>query len=104
MRQFMSTFDADIFPGLAHDILLGLPWLIKENPYIDFRSGRIQVLQEQDYVALPTVSCPRQQNASAEDSPFRGQKEMLMVVIRPVDDDSVPVETIPEDHEGSDVS
>ena len=42
--QFMSTFDADIFPGLAHDILLGLPWLIKENPYIDFRSGRIQML------------------------------------------------------------
>ena len=27
-----------------------------------------------------------------------------MVVIRPVDDDSVLVETIPEDHEGSDVS
>ena len=43
--QFMSTFDADIFPGLAHDILLGLPWLIKKNPYIDFRSGRIHVIQ-----------------------------------------------------------
>ena len=27
-----------------------------------------------------------------------------MVVIRPVDDESVPVQTIPEDHEGSDVS
>ena len=57
--QFMSTFDADIFPGLAHDILLGLPWLIKENPYIDFRSGRIQVLQGQDYVMLPMASCPK---------------------------------------------
>ena len=57
--QIMSIFDADIFPGLAHDILLGLPWLIKENPHIDFRSGRIQVLQGQDYVALPTASCRR---------------------------------------------
>ena len=29
---------------------------------------------------------------------------MLMVVVKPVDDDSVPVETIPEDQEGSDIS
>ena len=57
--QFMSTFDAEIFPGLAHDILFGLPWLIKENLYIDFRLGRIQVLQGQDYVALPIVSFSR---------------------------------------------
>ena len=43
--QLLSTFDADIFPGLAHDILLGLPWLVKENPHSDFRSGKIEVLQ-----------------------------------------------------------
>ena len=67
--QFTSVFDADIFPGLAHDILLGLPWLIKENPHIDFQSGRIQVLQGQDYMALPTVNCPKQQVIS-EDNPF----------------------------------
>ena len=102
--QFMSTFDADIFPGLAHDILLGLPWLIKENPHIDFRSGRIQVLQGQDYMVLTTASCPRQQKVSSEDSPFTGQKNMLMVVVKPVDEDDVPVETIPEDQEGSDVN
>ena len=101
--QFMSIFDADIFPGLAHDILLGLPWLIKENPHIDFRSGKIQVLQGQDYVTLPTVSCPKQRESTSQVSPFKDQKNMLMVVIKPADDDSIPVETIPEDHEGSDV-
>ena len=29
---------------------------------------------------------------------------MLMVVVKPIDDDSFPIETIPEDHEGSDIS
>ena len=42
--QLLSTFDADIFPCLAHDILLGLPWLVKENPHIDFKSRKVEVL------------------------------------------------------------
>ena len=104
--QLLSTFDADIFPGLAHDILLGLPWLVKENPHIDFRSGKIEVLQGQDYISLPTMSCPQPQAAEespSQVSPFKQQKDMVMVVIRPVDDDVEPVETIPEEHDGSDV-
>ena len=58
--QLVSSIDADVFPGLAHDVLLGLPWLIKENPHIDFRPGRIQALQGQDFMELPTVSHPKQ--------------------------------------------
>ena len=40
----------------------------------------------------------------SEDNPFQAHKDMLMVVIKPVDDDSIPVETIPEEHNGSDVN
>ena len=77
--QFTSAFDAGVFPGLAHDILLGLPWLVKENPQIDFQSCKIQVLQGQDYVALPIVNCPKPQMRS-ENNPFMDHKDMLIVV------------------------
>ena len=61
------------------------------------------MLQGQDYVALPTVNCPKPQ-MKLEDNPFRDHKDMLMVVIKPIDDDSIPVETIPDEHDGSDVT
>ena len=40
----------------------------------------------------------------SEDNPFQAHKDILMVVIKPIDDDSIPVETILEEHHGSDVN
>ena len=58
---------------------------------------------------MPTVSCPKEPTVQQESSsssqinPFAGKRDMIMVVIRPIDDDAVPVETIPDEHEGTDV-
>ena len=46
--------DVDVFDKLSHELLLGLPWLIQENPRIDFSRGIVTVHRQSGEIELPT--------------------------------------------------
>ena len=48
-----TQFSADLFPNLGYDVILGYPWLLRENPSIDFRSGLVTVDRRQRAYTLP---------------------------------------------------
>ena len=50
--------DFDVFPGLGYDLLLGVPWLVAEQPVIDFRRGTVKVVRGQEELHLPTGTQP----------------------------------------------
>ena len=50
----VTRFSADVFLGLSHDVLLGQPWLVKEDPRIRFRDGTIELQRGDTFYYLPT--------------------------------------------------
>ena len=44
---------AKVFPGLHKPILLGIPWLQKENPHIDWAQEVVVVKKDSDWITLP---------------------------------------------------
>ena len=50
----VTRFSADVFPGLSHDVLLGQPWLVKEDPRIRFRDGTVELQRGDTFHYLPT--------------------------------------------------
>ena len=52
------NIDLDVFTALEHEIILGLPWLVAENPRIDFKSGRITVVRNMTELHIPIRTNP----------------------------------------------
>jgi hypothetical protein len=44
---------AKVFPGLQKNMILGIPWLTKENPHINWTIGTVVVKQDQQWIQLP---------------------------------------------------
>ena len=40
---YRETIQAKVFPGLQKPMILGIPWLQKENPHIDWTRGVVTV-------------------------------------------------------------
>ena len=48
--KYRGTVLAKVFPGLQKEMILGMPWLHKENPQINWTQGEILVQQGQEWV------------------------------------------------------
>ena len=106
----MTRFSADVFPGLSHDVILGQPWLVKEDPCIQFRDGTVELQWGDTFHYLPTrvnlcIPTPKtvRQQVSDRIEDVEEQPPCAMVIIRPEGDTKAAVETIPKEHEGSNV-
>ncbi len=50
--KYRGTVLAKVFPGLQKGMILGMPWLQKENPQINWTQGEVLVQQGQEWVQL----------------------------------------------------
>ena len=93
---------------MNHNILLGQPWLVKEDPHIRFRDGTIELQQGDTFHYLPTrvnlsIPTPKtvRQQVSDKIEDVEEQRPCVMVIIQSEDDTNAAMETIPKGHEGS---
>ena len=62
---YRGTVQAKAFPGLQKKMILGMPWLQKENPHINWTQGEILVRQGTEWVQLPLRRAKVEPEASA---------------------------------------
>ena len=81
-----------IFPGLAHEVLLGTPWLQKHNPSIDWTTGEISVQTGAKEEVLPVKNITEENKSNMEICSIRqimkilAEEEgaqMVMAVVQP---------------------
>ena len=53
--KYRAVIQAKVFPGLQKALILGIPWLSKENPQIDWTQGRVLVQQRGTCMSLPLI-------------------------------------------------
>ena len=46
---------ARVFPNLSKEFILGIPWLVRENPAIDWATGKVAIQKGKTMVSLPLV-------------------------------------------------
>ena len=51
--EYRGSVQAKIFPGLQKPMILGFPWLQRENPQIDWAQKAVVVNQGQKWIELP---------------------------------------------------
>ena len=49
--EYQGTVQAKVFPGLQKPVILGIPWLKKENPQIDWTQGSVTVKKGQQWIS-----------------------------------------------------
>ena len=45
--------EAMVFPQMTKLMILGIPWLVKENPHTNWTRSTVVVQQGQDWIPLP---------------------------------------------------
>ena len=45
--------EARVFPYMIKPMILGMTWLVKENPHINWTRSTVVVHQGQDWISLP---------------------------------------------------
>ena len=50
---YKGIVQAKVFPGLQKPMILGIPWLQKENPHIDWTQGTVVVKFRHEWIQLP---------------------------------------------------
>ena len=45
--------EARVFPQMTKPMILGMPWLVKENSHINWTRSTMVVQQGQDWISLP---------------------------------------------------
>ena len=56
---YRGVVQAKVFPGLHKPIILGIPWLRKENPHIDWAREVVVVKQDNVWISLPLTKPTR---------------------------------------------
>ena len=65
--EYRGTMYARVFPQMNKQMILGIPWLSKENPHIDWAQGAITVWQGQRWISLPLAK-PLQRTSADEEA------------------------------------
>ena len=52
---YRGVVEARVFLGLDKPMILGIPWLRKENPHIDWTRSTVVVQQKNQWISLPLV-------------------------------------------------
>ena len=50
---YRGKISAWIFPNMNKQMILGIPWLSKENPHIDWTQVVVVIKKGQDWISLP---------------------------------------------------
>ena len=50
---YRGSVFARVFPNMSKKMILGIPWLSKGNPHIDWNQVAVVVKQDQNWIALP---------------------------------------------------
>ena len=50
---YKAKITARVFPNLHKEVILGMPWLIQENPAIDWARGQVQIQRQGNVLQLP---------------------------------------------------
>jgi hypothetical protein len=50
---YQGIVKAKVFPGLQKPMILGIPWLMKENPHINWTTGAVVVKKDGEWIQLP---------------------------------------------------
>ena len=58
---YREQISARIFPNMNKPMILGIPWLLKENPHIDWTQAIVVVNKEHQWISLPLAK-PLQSN------------------------------------------
>ena len=66
MRELQGRVLARVFPDLHKEIILGIPWLEKANPVIDWTQRRVRVFHRGCDVTLPLIHKREAEAAAAE--------------------------------------
>ena len=52
---YQGVIQAKVFPGLHKPVILGIPWLRKENPHINWAQEVVVVKQKGNWITLPLM-------------------------------------------------
>ena len=58
---YRGQVSARVFPNMNKSLILGIPWLSKENPHIDWTQNAVVVQQNHQWISLPLAK-PMYQN------------------------------------------
>ena len=56
---YRGTVQAKVFPGLQKPMILGIPWLQKQNLHIDWTRGVVTIERGQKWIELPLATQKR---------------------------------------------
>ena len=65
--KYRGTIYARVFPRMNKQMILGIPWLSRENPHIDWAQGAITLQQGQRWISLPLAK-PLQRTSEGEEA------------------------------------
>ena len=51
--RYRGNVSARVFPNMNKQMILGIPWLSKENPHIDWTQAAVVMKKGQDWISLP---------------------------------------------------
>ena len=50
---YRGNVSAPVFPNMNKQMILGIPWLSKENPHIDWTEATVVMKKVQEWISLP---------------------------------------------------
>ena len=65
--DYNCKIHAHIFPNLQQELILGIPWLIKANPAIDWTTGQVKVERNGMVYTLPCYRRCQNNSSRAEE-------------------------------------
>ena len=106
--DYKTKIRAWVFPNLHEELILGIPWLVQENPTFDWATGHVTIEKKGSEYTLP---CYRQclnnpedrdkKTSTAEEINFISAKAMKKQIQRRTSDDRVFLGLIPQVDEGT---
>ena len=60
---YRGQISTQVFPNMNKPMILGIPWLLKENPYIHWTEAIVVVNKDHQWISLPLAK-PQQPNAA----------------------------------------
>ena len=57
---YRGEISAQVFPNMNKQMILGIPWLSKETPHIDWTQARVVMKKGQDWISLPLAKSQQQ--------------------------------------------
>ena len=57
---YRGNISARVFPNMNKQMILGIPWLSKENPHIDWTQATVVMKKGQEWISLPFAKSQQQ--------------------------------------------